>query len=86
MIKIAILLGLIRLLTATGKPFLCSGIYAITVLILGIMVGHQFPGLLTTTAIGFMLASIYFWLLDRFDGNKLIWWIVAVLGIALGFV
>lgn len=86
MITIAILIGLIRLLTATGKPFLCSGIYAIAILVLGLMAGHHFPGVLTTTAIGFVLSSIYFCLLDRFDGNQIIWWLVAVLGIALGFV
>jgi len=35
---------------------------------------------------GFALASIYFWLLSRVEEGSAVWWLVAILGIAIGLV
>ena len=87
MIRCLLLVGLIRLLIATDKPFLCSGIYAAGNFILGLAIGHSFLGVLLGTGIGFVLASVYFWLLDRLDGSsQVLWWVVAIGGFAIGFV
>ena len=84
--KIIILAALIRLLIATDKPFLCSGIYAGVVLIMGLVVGGKLPLVLVSAGVGFALASLYFWLLDRLDAQPAMWWLVAILGIAIGMV
>jgi hypothetical protein len=39
-----------------------------------------------SAGIGFVLASVYFWLLSRLDTGSLVWWLVALLGIAIGLV
>ena len=85
-IKILLLVGLIRLLLVTDKPFLCSGIYAAVVLVFGLAFGGNFVAVLVSVVIVFVLASIYFFLLDRLDSGTVIWWIVAILGIAIGLV
>lgn len=87
MIRCLLLAGLIRLLIATDKPFLCSGIYAAAVFLLGLAFGRSFSHVLLGTGISFLLASVYFWLLDRLDASsQVLWWIVAIGGFAIGFV
>ena len=85
-IKFILLAALIRLLIATDKPFLCSGIYAGVGLLVGLAFGGRVVPVLVSVGIGFVLASIYFWLLDRLDTGSVVWWVVAILGIAIGLV
>ena len=85
-IKIILLTALIRLLTATNKPFLCSGIYAAVALLFGLVFGGSVTGALVSAMIGFLLASLYFWALDRIDSGSLVWWLVALGGILIGLV
>ena len=83
---IILLIGLIRLLIATSKPFLCSSLYAISIFIFDLLIGHHFPAILISAFIGFVLASVYFYLLERFSGNQLLWWLIAAFGILIGLV
>jgi len=85
-IKFILLAVLIRLLIETDKPFLCSGIYAGIAFFLGLILGHPFLSVLIATSISFLLASIYFWLLDKLDGYEILWWLVAIVGILIGLV
>ncbi|HTH48169.1 MAG TPA: hypothetical protein VMB21_11700 [Candidatus Limnocylindria bacterium] len=85
-IKFLVLAVLIRLLIATDKPFLCSGLYAGVSLIFGLVRGGPVGGVMISAGIGFVLASVYFWLLSRLDTGSLVWWLVALLGIAIGLV
>ncbi len=85
-IKFVLLAVLIRLLLATDKPFLCSGIYAGVAFLLGLIFGHPFLSVLTHAAISFVLASVYFWLLDRLEGSEVLWWLVAIVGVVIGLV
>jgi len=85
-IKCILLAALIRLLITTDKPFLCSAIYSGVALIFGLAFGGRIVPVLISVGIGFVLASIYFWLLDRLDSGSVVWWIVAILGIAIGLV
>ena len=89
MIGIIVLAALIKLLIATDKPFLCAGLYTFVVFALGMLavMGGQatFLALLIITIIRFGLSSLYFWLLDRIGGGAL-WWIVLILGLAIGLV
>ena len=85
-IKVILLAALIRLLIATDKPFLCSGIYAGIALIFGLAFGSSVTGALISAAVGFALASLYFWLLHRLDYGSALWWVVAIVGIVIGLV
>ena len=84
MIQIFLLVALLRVLTATHKPFLCSGIYAgglfFLDLLLGGASGASFQGMAIAGLFNFGLASLYFWILEKLDGS-ILWWIVAVGGI-----
>lgn len=84
-LKIIILVALIRLLVATDKPLLCSGIYAGVALFFGLVVGNPFCAVLAFSVVGFALASLYFWLLYRLQGGAL-WWVILIGGLAIGLV
>jgi hypothetical protein len=89
MIKVILLVALIRLLIATDKPLLCAGLYTFVGFALGFLVGiggqaSLFP-LLIVTVIRFGLSSLYFWLLYRI-GEGILWWVVLILGLAIGLV
>jgi len=83
--KIIFLVGLIQLLYKSEKPFLCSGIYAGLVLVLSLVLGAGVIGALITAVIGFVLASIYFWLLNEFSDGPLHWGIL-IGGLLIGLV
>lgn len=85
-IKFIVLAALVRLLLASNKPFLCSGIYAGITFFLGLILSLPFQAVLIHASVAFVLASIYFWLLDKLDGSEVLWWLVAIAGIAIGLV
>ena len=78
-----VLIALIQILIQTNKPFLCSGIYAAIAALFGLFLGHGLVGAAVGGGIAFLLSSVYFWLLDRFDGG-IWWWIIAVGGLVIG--
>jgi len=79
------LAALIQILIQTEKPFLCSGIYAGIVFVIGLFFGGQFASVLIATAISFAFASLYFWLLDRFQ-NGWPFLAIAIGGLLIGLV
>jgi hypothetical protein len=85
-IKAIMLAALIRLLLATSKPFLCSGIYTAVSVIFGLAIGTKFLAVLVGGAIVFGLTSLYFSLLDRFEDSTGLFWLIAGLGIFIGMV
>ena len=85
-VRIAVLIGLIKLLVETENPFLCSGIYAGVGFVLRLAGGNPLFPVLLATSISFGLASLYFWLLHRFSGSGALWWLILVLGILIGIV
>ena len=84
-LKIIILVALIRLLIVTDKPILCSGIYTGVGFFFGLVMGNPFWAVLIASAIGFALASLYFWLLCRVQSGAL-WWFILIGGLAIGLV
>ena len=85
-IKILVLVGLIQLLLATNKPFFCATIYAGMGFLLGLMWGRPIDTLFVPALMAFALSSIYFHLLDRFEGSGILWWIIMAGGFAIGLV
>ena len=84
-VKILLLLGLLQLLRVTGKPIYCSGIYAGLILIFGLLVGNPFLTVLLSTAIGFALSTIYFYLLHMFSESGF-YWLILIVGLLIGLV
>ena len=80
--NILFLCSLLRLLISTDQPFLCSGLYAGGLFVLGLVFGGPFVPLLIVLAIRFALSSLYFWLLDRFS-EGILWWVIMILGLPL---
>jgi hypothetical protein len=85
-IKVILLAALVRLLMATEKPFLCSGIYAGIGLVFGLALGGSVLAAFLSATIAFALASLYFWLLNRLESGSAVWWVVALGGILIGLV
>lgn len=83
--KIIILISLLRILDITQNPFLCSGIYGFIVFILNFMFGNTFFDSLLFSLVSFALATLYFWLLARFnDGFP--YWGIMIGGLVIGLV
>ena len=74
--------AIVRLLIATDKPFLCSGLYAFLILAMGFLSVQveqaTYMQLLIATAVGFTVSSTIFVLLSKTDGTA--WWTVLILG------
>ena len=82
--NVIILVALVRLLLVTRQPLLCSGIYAAAGFVMGFFFQQPMQSLLLSTAIGFGLATLYFWLLNRLSGT--LWWVVCMGGFLIALV
>ena len=80
-----ILIGMIYLFINTQHVMLCAGFYTFITFVLGLIFGVPILPLLVTTAIRFVLAYIYFWLLKRFWGS-ILYWVFLIGGIVIGLV
>ena len=85
-LKIILMVALIKVLLASDQPFLCSGLYAAGVLLMNLLFGNGFIVALIAGGVGLVLASLYFWLLSRFEGSGLLWWGILVVGLGIGLV
>ena len=85
--KVLVLVGLIKLLLLTEKPLVCAGIYTgLSLVLAAILCGSLTWEIAGYAGIGFALALLYFWLLNRFQGSIALFLLVAVLGLAIGLV
>ena len=84
--RILLLVGFIRLLLATENPLLCSVLYGILTFLLGLAWGGPILAVLIVAGVRFVMAGLYFWLLNRIDSGSGIWWLIAVGGILIGLV
>ena len=85
MFKMIFLLGLLKLLAMSGKPFLCSGLYAGFILVFKLLAGSTFDAVIIPTVIGFALSTVYFLLLNYFHESWL-YWLILVVGLLIGLV
>ena len=87
--KLGLIVVLIKLLLVTNKPVLCASIYATGHAILGsaicLAVSAPLLPVLTMSSIAFVLALVYFWLLDRFE-ETMFFWLIMIGGLAFGLV
>ena len=82
-LKALLLAALVKLLLATEKPFLCSGIYAGVLSCLGLATGVPFWPLMLSALIWFGLSSLFFWLLQRYGDSMGLFWLIFALGIVV---
>ena len=85
MLNILVLIGLLKILSISENPYLCSGLYAVAYTSLALFFGAGFMNVLLYGVISFALATIYFYLLDRFQ-DGLLYWVILVGGLAIGLV
>lgn len=82
-IRLFIIGALIKIDLETSKPFWCAGIYAVLCMGARWLFGVHFLMNLLLTAISFGLASLFFWLVDRFEGEGGLWWLIVIVGALL---
>jgi hypothetical protein len=85
-IKIFLLAALVKLALVSDSPLLCAGIYAGSGLALSLLFGAPLGAVVLAAIMGFALASAYFWLLYKFQGSGFLWWVIMVVGFAIGLV
>jgi hypothetical protein len=87
--KLVFIVGLIRLLLATNNPVMCTSIYGTGHAILGsvlcLTINASLLPVLAMSSIAFVLALVYFWLLDRFE-ETMFFWLIMIGGLILGLV
>jgi len=83
--KILIIVGLLKILMLTEKPFLCSGIYTGIAFIINLAFGYSLLTAFIFAAISFFTASLYFWLLNRYQYG-LPYWSILIAGLIIGAV
>ena len=76
---------LVQLLIKLERPEICAGIYTGFVFILNLIFGEGFVGILVATAISGVLSFGYFWLLNQ-TLNTVYFWIVLIVGLAIGVI
>jgi len=82
-IKVFVLAAMIRLLIATSKPLLCAGVYAGCAFVLDAVFGQNFTRAAMMAGLSFVIAAVYFWILERLEMGSFVWWVVAVIGVLL---
>lgn len=82
LLKVILLAGLVKLLISIEQPFLCAAIYAAARFVLGVFVADSILLLLGVTALVFVLAAVYFWLLSLFSESSL-FWVVLIVGLSI---
>jgi hypothetical protein len=85
-IKILILIGLAKLLDVSESPWLCATIYTIVSFIMRTMVVNpNWTTIIFWTFVSLLTSFIYFYLLNRTKGG-IAYWIILILGFAIGLV
>jgi hypothetical protein len=82
-VKAMLLFSLLKILSISKSPGFCAGIYCAAVFIWRLFAGAAFFHNVLISAISFGLSFGYFWVLDRYDGDSLIWWPVMLIGMVM---
>jgi branched-subunit amino acid ABC-type transport system permease component len=64
--KIAVLVGVLKLLVESRRPLLCAGIYAAAMSVVALISGEKLWSVLLGAPVALVLAAAFFWALDRF--------------------
>ena len=81
-IKAIMLVIFVRLLVMTDKPWLCTGLYALAVVIYGFFSGAPISAIAISGGISVVVFGLYFWLLNRFHSG-ILYWLIFLLGLPI---
>ena len=85
--KIGLLLFLgSGILARTNRPFVYACIYSLFGCFVNFMIGYQFIWLVTLLVAALSLSFCYFWLLDRYEERRFIWYLILFLGLPIALV
>lgn len=85
-LQVIILVALIKVLIETENVVLCAGIYTGLSVLISLLFGESFQGIVIGALITFAFVYVYFWLLSRFIDGGLMFWLILVGGIITPFV
>ena len=85
-IRVLMIGASIMILLQTERPAVCAGIYAGAHMFFALMLGASWLVILVGGAIAFGLTFLYFWLLCCIDHGSALWWLVLIMGLAIGLV
>jgi len=80
-LQIFVLIGMLRAVVATERPFVWAGAYAAIWLVLGLVFGDPVLPVLVAAVFTFGYTALYFWLLVRFMGRGAMFWLVLIAGL-----
>lgn len=84
-VNLLVLFATLKLLEQTNKPLQPAIVYSIARFIFGLMFSGDLMMTIIATLISFVLAYVYFWLLNKTSGS-ILWWLILILGLAIGLV
>lgn len=76
--QILLLVASLYLFHQTRRAFLCAAVYTIGVTFFNLILGGDFFEVLIGSVLVFAISGLYFWLLERFQGQFEYWLILPV--------
>ena len=80
--RLVMLVMLVQVLIHTSKPLFCASLYTLITFLVALVFYHVFWTAVLIALATFMLAWLYFWLLERFD-ESLFFWAIMLSGMAI---
>lgn len=80
--RLVMLVMLVQVLIHTSKPLFCASLYTLISFLVALASYHLFWMAVIIALATFMLAWLYFWLLERFD-ESLFFWPIMLSGMAI---
>ena len=84
LLKLVLIPMLLKVLEKSGRPFVCSTLYALVLLTNGLIFDLAFGASVASVFLAFVAAyaasSLYFYLLHHLDGSGMPYWAVLSLG------
>jgi len=80
-LQILVLIGILRAVVATERPFVWAGVYTAFWLVLGLVFDGAVLPVLIAAAFTFGYMALYFWLLVRFIGRGAMFWLILIAGL-----
>ena len=79
-VELLLVAGLVKFHTAGGDFRVAAGIYTAFAFVLALLTTLNPIVALVAAGLSLVVGLLYFFLLDRFEGDDTLWWVVAVGG------
>jgi hypothetical protein len=85
-VKFLLLVSLLKILRISKSPGLCAFIYGGAGFVWRLFAGKPFLNNVLSSGITLALGFGYFYLLDKYEGDGLIWWPLLIAGLFMAFI